>query len=84
MSRLSIDITERQHQNLKAAAALQGKTLRQYALERLFPGQDEDNEAWLELKTMLETRIHDGLDGKISQKSVNDILNEELSKEKRS
>jgi hypothetical protein len=37
MSRLTIDITSQQHQNLKAMAALQGKTI-QYALERLFPG----------------------------------------------
>ena len=37
MSRLTIDITDHQHQSLKARAALQGKTIRQYALERLFP-----------------------------------------------
>ena len=37
MSRLTIDISDQQHQNLKALAALQGKTIRQYTLERLFP-----------------------------------------------
>ena len=37
MSRLTIDITSQQHQNLKALAALQGKTIKQFALERLFP-----------------------------------------------
>lgn len=33
MSRLTIDVTEQQHQTLKALAALEGKTLRQYVLE---------------------------------------------------
>jgi hypothetical protein len=35
MSRLTIDVTEQQ-QTLNALAALEGKTLRQYAFERLF------------------------------------------------
>jgi len=35
MSRLTIDMTDQQHQSLKAMAALQGKTIKQYALERL-------------------------------------------------
>lgn len=37
MSRLTIDVTEQQHQSLKVMAALQGKSIREYALERLFP-----------------------------------------------
>ncbi len=36
MSRLTIDITVQQHQALKAMAALQGKTIKEYAIERLF------------------------------------------------
>jgi hypothetical protein len=36
--RLTIDITDQQHQSLKALAALQGKTIKEYALERLLPG----------------------------------------------
>ncbi|MBF1236753.1 MAG: antitoxin, partial [Lautropia mirabilis] len=46
MSRLTIDITEQQHQSLKAMAALQGKTIKQYALERLFPGAADADQAW--------------------------------------
>ncbi len=37
MSRLTIDISPEQHKSLKAMAALEGKTIRQYTLERLFP-----------------------------------------------
>ncbi len=52
MSRLTIDITDQQHQSLKALAALQGKTIKQYALERLFPGDANADQAWQELKSL--------------------------------
>lgn len=79
MSRLTIDITDQQHQRLKALAALQGKTIKQYALERLFPGDADANQAWKELKTLLDTRIHEGLAGNVSTKSISEILDEELT-----
>lgn len=79
MSRLTIEITPQQHQNLKALAALQGKTIKQYALERLFPGDANGDQAWQELKALLDTRIGEGLSGKVSTKSFGDILDEELA-----
>jgi ubiquinone biosynthesis protein COQ9 len=78
MSRLTIDISDKQHQSLKALAALQGKTIKQYALERLFPGDIEADKAWQELKAMVETRVEEGLSGKVSKKTVRQILDEEL------
>lgn len=80
MSRLTIDITDQQHQSLKALAALQGKTIKQYALERLFPDDIEADQVWKEIKILLGTRINDGLSGKVSTKSIGEILDEELSK----
>ncbi|MEJ2633227.1 MAG: antitoxin [Acidihalobacter sp.] len=68
-----------QHQNLKALAALQGKTIKQYALKRLFPGDANGDQAWQELKALLDTRIGEGLSGKVSTKSFGDILDEELT-----
>ena len=79
MSRLTIDMTDQQHQSLKALAALQGKTIKQYALERLFPGDVDADQAWQELKTLLGARIDDGLAGKVSAKSISEILDEELA-----
>lgn len=79
MSRLTIDITELQHQSLKALAALQGKTIKQYALERLFPNNTDTDLAWQELKTLLNARIEAGLSGKVSNKSVSQILEDELA-----
>lgn len=79
MSRLTIDITDQQHQSLKALAALQGKTIKQYTLERLFPGDADADHAWLELKARLGNRINEGLAGKVSTKSIGEILDEELT-----
>lgn len=79
MSRLTIDITDQQHQSLKALAALEGKTIKQYALERLFPGDADGDLAWHELKTLLGARINEGLAGKVSAKSIGEILDEEMS-----
>lgn len=79
MSRLTIDITDQQHQSLKALAALQGKTIKQYALERLFPGDTDAERAWEELKNLVNTRVNEGLAGKLSTKTVGEILEEEIA-----
>lgn len=77
MSRLTIDITDRQHQSLKALAALQGKTIKQYAIERLFPAQPGDDQAWQELIALLGRRLNDGISGN----SFRNILDEELGQD---
>ncbi|MDR0274729.1 MAG: antitoxin [Burkholderiaceae bacterium] len=79
MSRLTIDLTDYQHQSLKALAALQGKTIKQYAIERMLPGKVDSDEAWEQLKTLLRSRIDAVLAGKVSAKSVDEILEEELA-----
>lgn len=81
MSRLTIDMTDQQHQSLKAMAALQGKTIRQYAIERLFPGDASGNQAWQELKALLGQRIAEGLAGHVSTKSIGAIVDEELGRD---
>ncbi|NTI26590.1 antitoxin (plasmid) [Rhizobium rhizogenes] len=83
MGRLTIDITDQQHQNLKATAALQGKTIKQYALERLFPGDADGEVAWQQLKSLLSDRIGESLAGKVSARSVSEVLDEELAKDSR-
>ncbi|MBX9896300.1 MAG: antitoxin [Qipengyuania sp.] len=82
MSRLTIDMSDRQHQSLKALAALQGKTIKQYALEKLLPGED-DAGAWQELKTLLAARVEEGLGGRVSAQSVDAIVEDELSRDGR-
>ncbi|RJG52259.1 antitoxin [Sphingobium terrigena] len=81
MSRLTIDITDQQHQSLKAMAALQGKTIKQYTLERLFPSQiDDGDQAWDELRDLLQQRIAEGLAGNVSPLNAEDIIADELSR----
>ncbi|MDI1296272.1 MAG: antitoxin [bacterium] len=80
MSRLTIDMTDHQHQSLKAMAALQGKTIKQYALERLFPMPSDGDTAWEELRALLQARIAEGLAGDISTLSAKDIIRDELSR----
>ena len=84
MRRLTIDITDQQHHHLKDSAALEGKTIKQYVLGRLFPGGACGDEAWQELKSLLVIRINEGLAGKHSAKTVHEILDEELAENRRS
>ncbi|MGO9543480.1 MAG: antitoxin [Rhodomicrobium sp.] len=78
MSRLTIDITEQQHKALKAMAALEGKTIRQYALEKLFPPATEEEQAWADLKNLVERRIAESAAGAVSSKTFDEIVDEEL------
>lgn len=78
MSRLVIEVTEQQHQNLKAMAALQGKTIKQYTLERLALDTQETDHALAELRSCLQDRIAAGLAGQVSRKTLEEILAEEM------
>lgn len=73
MSRLTIDITEQQHQALKASAALQGKTIKDYALERLFPAPGTEEQALEDLKALLQQRLAEAQRGELSSKSITQI-----------
>jgi Antitoxin ParD len=86
MSRLTIDLTDEQHRHLKAVAALEGKTIRQFATERLFPAttgaalSDED-QAWEELKAFLLDRIEDAEKNGFSDRTIDDIFDEVLAQD---
>jgi hypothetical protein len=82
MSRLTIDITDQQHQSLKALAASQGKTVKQYAIECLLSGGTGEDQAWQTLQSLLTVRINDALAGKVSARSVSEIVDEELAQGK--
>ena len=73
MSRLTIEVTEEQHQGIKALAALQGKTIKEYAIQRLFAFTPEEKQAMLELKALLDQRIANALRGEVSDKSISEI-----------
>ncbi len=73
MSRLTIDITDQQHQVLKAMAALQGKSIKQYAIERLFPPAGDEEQALQELKALLRDRLAEAERGEVTPLSAVEI-----------
>jgi len=75
--RLSIEITADQHQHLKAIAALQGKSIKDYVLERTLPKQNEQA-ALRELEGFLKPRIQAADRGDYSSKTLDDIVEEVL------
>ena len=73
--RLSIEVTKNQHQQLKAAAALQGKSIKNYVLEKTLPNADEQA-ALNELESFLKPRLDSVSKNKLSAKSVENIFDE--------
>ena len=86
MSRLSIEMTSEQHQRLKAVAALYGKSIREYVLDKVLPPLADvqplsEMEALHQLETMLKPRIETARRGEIVLKSVTQIFEETFSEE---
>lgn len=78
MSRLTIDITDQQHQSIKAMAALQGKSIKDYAIERLFPASADEESALGELKALLEQRMAESARGDVLARSLTEIADEAI------
>ena len=78
MRRLSIEVTPEQHQRLKAVAALQGKSIKDYVLERVLPplldmDSLSEEEALNKLEDFLQPRIDSAKKGQVSSRSVEQI-----------
>ena len=82
MTRLTIEITGREHQEIKAMAALQGKTIKQFVMEKILPSPKDnaEEEAWSELKSLLSARIESAESGNMSQKTMQQIAADTLKK----
>ena len=80
MSRLSIELTQEQHQKIKAMAALTGTSIREYVVSRLLPASSDEELALKELETLLDKRIESAKAGQVSQRTVEDIF-QEVNKE---
>lgn len=79
MSRLSIEVTPEQHQQLKAIAALYGQTLKDYILERTLPRLPSveslsEEEALQHLETLLRPRLAEAERGEVVGDSVEQIF----------
>jgi hypothetical protein len=79
MPRISIEVSEQQHQRLKAFAALRGQTIKDYVLEQALPPEAEHDttsemEALHELEAFLKPRIEAAERGDIVARSVTEIF----------
>ncbi len=81
MSRLSIELTSQQHKRVKALAAVQGKSIKDYVLERVLSplsanDSDADDVALRQLDALLASRIDEAEAGHVVNKSVKTIFDE--------
>ena len=80
MGRLSIEVSEHQHQQIKAMAALKGISIKDYILEKTLPSkmaEDEgmtEAEALSQLEAFLVPRIEAVERGEFSSLTMQEIL----------
>ena len=73
MSRISIDVTPEEHQRLKAMAALQGKSIKEFVLECTL-GAARGSEDLAELEALLDKRLSETDKQGVSSRGVDDIF----------
>jgi hypothetical protein len=78
MSRLTIEMTDQQHQSIKALAAMQGKSIKEYAMQCLLPVTADEEKAMQELEAFLAPRLEEAKQGKFVNKSAMQIFEETL------
>ncbi len=80
MRRISIDVTDDEHKKLKAMAALRGKSIKDYVLERTL-GTDKTDDADLRaLEELLDDRIRAVEAGAVSRRTATAVFAEATRK----
>ena len=74
MSRISIDVTDDEHKKLKAVAALRGKSIKDYVLERTLDTDGSDDAALRELEDLLDGRIHAANAGAVRRRTATAVF----------
>ena len=76
MSRISIDVTPEEHQRLKALAALQGKSIKEFVLASTLGAQSGSAAAkdLAELEALLDQRLGEARAKGASTKTVTDVF----------
>ena len=82
MSRIIVEVTGEQHQLIKALAATEGLSIKDYVLSRILPPTetDDDNDAWNALREILTSRIRNASFSGVSQRSVSEITEDTLKR----
>jgi len=76
VSRISIDVTQQENQRLKAMAALQGKSIKEFVLASTIGSQNDPNveRDLAELEAALDQRIKEAETSGTSPRTVEDIF----------
>jgi hypothetical protein len=84
-SRISIDVTRAEHQKLRAMAALNGKFVKEYVIERTLGtnGDGVVKSALEELESLLDDRLQQARAGLISPRTVGEIFKDAYRAAKR-
>ena len=80
MSRLTIEVSSQEHKRIKTMAAMNGQSIKDYVMGRLFPADQDEAVSWQELESFLTDRIEKAQTEKASSKTLMDITNEVISK----
>jgi len=76
MDRILIDVTPEQHNRLEAGAALAGKSIEDYVLDKALPLDYDEAQAMHQLEEFLSARVEEARRGTFVDKSVSDIAKE--------
>lgn len=82
MSRLSIEVTPEQHQLLKAMAALQGKSIKDFILDKILPqevAEQAQSYTAQQLEDLLQQRLQSARRGECSKHSITDIFEQAIA-----
>ncbi len=82
MSRISIDVTAEQHKKLKALAALQGRSIKEFVLASTLGAYGEDP-ALAELENLLDRRVHRATTDGVSTRTVAEVFEQAREQAKR-
>ncbi|MGO9204132.1 MAG: antitoxin [Limisphaerales bacterium] len=83
MGRISIDVTDDEHKRLKAMAALRGKSIKDYVLERTLATSEAEHAALQELEELLDKRIRAARAGAISRRTASEVFAEAARRKSR-
>ena len=73
MRRISIDVTDAEHRKLKALAALQGQSVKDFVLGRTI-GDQTEHAVLAELEGLLDERIDRAKAQGVSKRTVGDVF----------
>lgn len=82
MDKLTIEISKEEHRKIKTLAAFNGQTIKDFVMSKIFEEDVIEDSRWQEFENLLQERVFDAKNNKASQKSIMDILKEELSSQK--